>query len=240
MPSTHVNAAAGTITDSPLGTSATTINSAAFANLPTIAAPNFLDITLDPTGVGGLPEIVRITAHTAAATSVTVTRYAQTQTGFLAASGRSHASGTIWRAITTAADFVEAVDNRTRSTNVRLSAGPTITTTPAAISWTTEDADTDGFISAPSTTVTVPSGKDGLYLCTFQATCAGSNTMFGAVTANSVKYPIVESFDGSGAQFYLCTFVAPLAAGNTVSAVMGHPTAGAVISCKLTLVRLSA
>jgi hypothetical protein len=101
----YANAAAGTITDNPLGTTATTINSANFANLPTVAAPDFMYLTLDPTGVGGLPEIVKITAHTASATSITVVRYAQVQAGLTAASGRTHVLNTIWRHIATKASF---------------------------------------------------------------------------------------------------------------------------------------
>lgn len=105
MAQIYANAAAGTITDNPLSTVATAINSAAFTNLPAVAAPDFMYLTIDPTGIGGLPEIVKVTAHTAAATVCTVVRYSQVQAGLTAASGRTHALNTIWRHLSTKASF---------------------------------------------------------------------------------------------------------------------------------------
>lgn len=84
------NNIAGTITDNPLAIGATTINSAGFADLPVVDATNHLILILDPLEVGGTAEIVRVTAHTAAATSVTVVRG---QEGSVA---RSHVFGTTW------------------------------------------------------------------------------------------------------------------------------------------------
>ena len=106
MPALFTNASAGTITDAPLGPTATTINSFAFQFLPTVAAPDFLYLTVDPNGVGGLPEIVKVTAHTASATAVTVVRYQQPGSN-IAASGRTHVAGTIWRQSATQADYDE-------------------------------------------------------------------------------------------------------------------------------------
>jgi len=110
MPQIYGNCNAGTITDNPLSAVATTINSSAFQFLPTIASPDFLWLTLDPTGVGGLPEVVKVTAHTAAATSITVIRYALTQTGVLASSGRTHALNTVWRHSATSFDWDNAAN----------------------------------------------------------------------------------------------------------------------------------
>lgn len=90
MPTIYDNLQGGTITDNPLSSGATTINSAAFANLPTVTAPDILFITLDPAAANGAPEIVRVTAHTAAATSVTVTRAQQ------GTSARSHPVSSKW------------------------------------------------------------------------------------------------------------------------------------------------
>jgi hypothetical protein len=104
MASVFSNASAGTITDSPLSSGATTINSAAFAFLPTIASPDYLYITVDPTGVAGLPEIVQVTAHSAAATSCAVVR-GQQAVANLTSAGRSHLVGTIWRHSATKADL---------------------------------------------------------------------------------------------------------------------------------------
>lgn len=105
MPNIYHNLVSGTITDNPLSNVATTINSAAFANLPVVAAPDTLMLTLDPDGTSGLPEIVQVTAHTAAATSVTVVRGQETANGGAAA--HSHPLGTTWRHSATRAAFEE-------------------------------------------------------------------------------------------------------------------------------------
>jgi len=93
------NHESGTTTDNPLLIGATTINSAAFADLPTVTSPDFMWLTLDPTGSAGAPEIVKVTAHTATATSCTITRAQQSTTA------RQHASGTSWAAALTSSDL---------------------------------------------------------------------------------------------------------------------------------------
>src|SRR3990172_3204400 len=80
----------GTITDNPLSAVATTINSAALANLPAIASPDIAVLVLDPAGSAGAPEVVWVTAHTGSATSATILR-AQEGT-----SAREHASTIPW------------------------------------------------------------------------------------------------------------------------------------------------
>ena len=80
----------GTITDNPLTAAATTINSAALANLPAIASPDIAVLVLDPAGSAGAPEVVYVTAHTASATSATISR-AQEGT-----SAREHAQSIPW------------------------------------------------------------------------------------------------------------------------------------------------
>lgn len=80
----------GTITDNPLAIGATTINSAAFTLLPTVDATNHLLLILDPLGATGTPEIVRVTAHTAAATSCTIVRAQEGSTA------RSFVFNTTW------------------------------------------------------------------------------------------------------------------------------------------------
>lgn len=90
----------GTITDNPLTSTATTINSAEFASLPAVVAPDTMALSLDYRSVGGAPEIVLVTAHAAAATSLTVTR------GTEGTTARQHATATQWSHAPTAADFV--------------------------------------------------------------------------------------------------------------------------------------
>lgn len=92
----------GTITDNPLSNVATTINSAGLASLPAIASPDIAVLVLDPTGSAGAPEVVYVTAHTAAATSATISRAAEGSTA------RQHASGIAWVHGPTTYDFREA------------------------------------------------------------------------------------------------------------------------------------
>jgi hypothetical protein len=97
----RANFKTGTITDNPLASGATTINSAEFAALPVIAAPNYMPLALDPEGINGAPEIVWVTDHASTATSVTVLRH---QEGTLA---RAHPATSIWANTLTAQDIDE-------------------------------------------------------------------------------------------------------------------------------------
>lgn len=90
MSTLYENFLAGQVSDNPLSNSATTINSAGFSALPVVAAPDIMWLTLDPNGDDGAPEIVKVTAHSASATSVTVVRAQQGTTA------RSHDLNTVW------------------------------------------------------------------------------------------------------------------------------------------------
>ena len=92
------NLQGGVVSDNPLSSGATTVNSTAFASLPVVSGDTMW-ITLDPEGANGAPEIVQVTAHTAAATSVTVVR-AQQDT-----SARAHPQNTVWVHALTEADI---------------------------------------------------------------------------------------------------------------------------------------
>lgn len=80
----------GTITNDPLTAAGTTLNSAGLANLDVVASPDEALITLDPNRANGAPEIVVVTAHTASATSATITR------GAFGTAARQHVAGTEW------------------------------------------------------------------------------------------------------------------------------------------------
>jgi hypothetical protein len=97
----YSNLKGGLTSDNPLSSGATTINSSAFAALPTVTAPDILWLTLDPDAANGAPEIVRVTAHTASATSVTVSRGQQGTTQ------RSHPQNTKWAHAVTKTDLDE-------------------------------------------------------------------------------------------------------------------------------------
>lgn len=99
MPVLYSNFQTGTITDNPLSNVATTVTSSGFSSLPTITSPDYMWITLDPLGTAGSPEIVKVTAHSSSATTITVTR------GQQGTSARQHNSGVIWANSATKSDF---------------------------------------------------------------------------------------------------------------------------------------
>ena len=98
---------AGTITDDPLTNVATTVNAAILASVPAVSGGDIVPLILDPEGAGNGPEIVHVTAHTASATSATISR------GEEGTSGVEHAAGTIIHQAITADDletFLVAAD----------------------------------------------------------------------------------------------------------------------------------
>lgn len=98
----------GTITDNPLTSGATTMNSAGLANLAAVSSTEAI-ITLDPNRVAGAPEIVVVTAHTGSATSATIQR------GQFGTTARQHASGTAWvhgPIASNASTYVTAADDQ--------------------------------------------------------------------------------------------------------------------------------
>lgn len=98
MATLYSNFQQGTLSAS-ISISDTGPSSTAFASLPVVASPNELWLVLDPTGVAGVPEVVRVTGHTASAQTVTVERGAQGSTA------RSHSAGTTWSLSTTSTDM---------------------------------------------------------------------------------------------------------------------------------------
>ena len=99
MAQIYSNFMSGTVTDNPLLLLSTIVNSAGFASLPTVAGSDFMWLTLDPEGVNGLPEIVKVTAHGAAATVVTVVRAQQST------AARIHPVSSTWAHAVTSTDL---------------------------------------------------------------------------------------------------------------------------------------
>jgi microcystin-dependent protein len=106
----------------------TTITSPALAYLPEVVAPDVALVTLDPFGQRGRPEIVKVTAHAASATTATVVR---AQEGTAA---RAHVVGTLWTHGAVASEWtalessvadVIAVPGSTVFTDVAVSITPT-------------------------------------------------------------------------------------------------------------------
>jgi hypothetical protein len=89
----------GQISNNPLASGATAVNSPSFAELPVIASPNYMAIVLDPQAVFGAPEIIHVTAHASGATVVTADR-AQENTA-----ARSHQVNEVWINAPTELDF---------------------------------------------------------------------------------------------------------------------------------------
>lgn len=89
---------------------ATTISSTQFAGLPEVASPDYMIVVLDPQGLSGNPEIVKVTAHTAASPTITVVRGEE---GTIA---RAHVAGMTWRHALTAFDLDDAVTKSTDQT----------------------------------------------------------------------------------------------------------------------------
>lgn len=88
MSTKYQNLITGTITADP-GSGGTSVSASVFqTSLDAVTAPDTMWAVLDPLGVNGAPEIVQITAHTAAAVSCTVVRAQQGTTA------RAHPIGT--------------------------------------------------------------------------------------------------------------------------------------------------
>lgn len=89
----------GLIEDNPLTAVATTLTSASLASAPTIGSTQHMALVLDPDGFAGAPEIVYITAHSAAATTATILRAQEGTTA------RQHDRDMAWVHSVTVKDF---------------------------------------------------------------------------------------------------------------------------------------
>ena len=88
----------GFVSDNPLLVGATTLTSSNLQFMPVIDSTNYMVITLDPLGVDGAPEIVYVTAHSAAASTTTIVR------GQEGTTARPHNQNTRWAHAPTAYD----------------------------------------------------------------------------------------------------------------------------------------
>ena len=164
----------GLTTDNPLTAGAVAMNSAGLANLPAvILGSQHAIITLDPLRVNGAPEIIVVTAHTAAATIATITRAAY---GTVA---RSHPQGTMWMHTPVDEDYREVLTSLTRPSDPYRGQHIFETDTNRMVSRSTADAwQQDGFFFDPP------------------ACRVGSNAvqLLGAGVWNTIAFN-VESFD---------------------------------------------
>lgn len=112
--------------DSAADDSTGSLSSPDFAGLPVVASPDYLALILDPTETDGDPEIIYVTAHTSAATTITATRGREQAHGGIA--GRAHDSGTAWHHGPTPGEFIGDVHgllHDTAATPIKLTA-PTV------------------------------------------------------------------------------------------------------------------
>jgi hypothetical protein len=100
----------GVISDNPLSAASATFNSISLPLLPVIAGAHAV-VVFDPKRVYGDPEIVVVTAHTAASTVATILR-AQYGT-----SQRLHPQGTSWAHVPVNEDWIQILSSTTRPSN---------------------------------------------------------------------------------------------------------------------------
>jgi hypothetical protein len=111
-----------------------------------------------------------------------------------------------------------------------------------AISWDTEDADTDGFFAPTGTTITVPSGCGGVYSINFYTTwgtALGTGRAFLTITHNGIanyRLPL----QGQSETLVSCAFVVPLSATDTIVAKVYQSSGGANnVQAQLLMYRVS-
>lgn len=223
----------GIITDNPLLIGATTINSAVFASLPAVVAPDTLRLSLDPERVSGEPEIVTVTAHTASATSVTVTR------GSDGTTARQHTVNTkvVLSLVSSDLTTLQAAEPAGIGVTLRRSSDLALTS-GSAITWNVEVSDADGFFdSGAPTRLTVPAGRGGLYLITASNVCPGS---FSASTGylegrrdGSIPLGLAPSSAlAFNAAYAPLAVVADLASGSYVEILVFHTIGGSALVVK--------
>lgn len=113
-----------------------------------------------------------------------------------------------------------------------------------AISWDTEDEDSDGFITVPSTTATIPTGCAGIYVATVRqilsATPGAGRALLeinvtSSLTGLTTDYR-VGSLDSNESGRMVCTAVIPFAVGdsffcNTLQSSGGSLNLTGILSC---------
>lgn len=156
----------------------------------------------------------------------------------LGSPGNSNPGDTASAGVATSVARSDHRHGREADTNTR--AGVTLTATSfsvpnggvTTISWTTETVDTNAYVSAPSTTVTIPANYGGVYSITVAGVWAGSFTedrnVF--IVAGGVTYPIalatpISGLGGAYIQNWSATVVLPLIPTNTVSIGIAHGNA---------------
>ena len=116
---------------------------------------------------------------------------------------------------------------------------PNVTAT--AISWDSEVTDTDGFITAPSGTITIPAGLGGVYGITVATNLSAGAGSLGAYVSIQVPAQEIVVHMGANASIGSASAFWSLGATNTVSANV-YQTSGAslAVTAQLQLWRVTA
>jgi len=101
----------GIVADNPLTVGATTLTATGLTGLAAVSGGHAV-ITIDPLGTAGAPEIVLVTAHTAAAGTATISR------GAYGTVARQHLQGVLWVHTPTIDDMTRVVTSATRPSDV--------------------------------------------------------------------------------------------------------------------------
>lgn len=102
------------VTNNPLTNAGTTLTSTTLTALPAVDATQHAVIVLDPIGAGNGPEIVYVTAHTAASTGATIVR------GREGTAGVQHSSTMTWVHGPVASDWITMCTSATRPSGTGL------------------------------------------------------------------------------------------------------------------------
>jgi len=98
-----------------------------------------------------------------------------------------------------------------RATN-HVAAGAGVST---PVTWDTETSDDGGFITVPSTTFTVPSSKDGLYVVTAQID--GTSAWAAGSYLTIIAAGVIYNFDANATDFMAGTAAVWLVTTNTIT-----------------------
>ena len=208
----RTNFLGGLIEDNPLASGATTLTSAGLAAMPAIGSTQHMAIILDPDGVGGAPEIVYVTAHTAAATTATITK------GQEGTTARAHDRDTPWLHGPTIKDFDASGGGTGLIGLTQYNPASNITLTTTSTSFVDVDATNlvVGFTGPPSGKVLVRLSSLGQ-----GPSSSGSNNWWwnlrdsvGNVTDSEVY---ISNYAGTAMRWHASIMVAGLTAGSAYS-----------------------
>ncbi len=164
----RTNFLGGLVEDNPLASGATVLTSAGLASLPAIGSTQHFPIILDPDGRAGNPEIAYVTAHTALATTATITK------GQEGTTARAHDRDTPWLHGPTVKDFDAAAGGvGLIAQTVYKPSETTIAVTSTSASFADIDA-----VNLVVTFVAPPSGKVNVYWRALREAPSGVNIKF--------------------------------------------------------------